>query len=186
VCRAAVRYGCSREWPRLARFPPRDSSANHRLSRIAPKVAYPAIRRAAPLRNGQRRWTTDRNPARLLVGGTRILDRRVTPEDYHHAHVAASAPGAVRSLVLHHLPSLATVGFLVLSLVAGRASEVSGFCVPLCAVRSLDRRVTPEGYHHAHIAASAPGAYLCAPTSRSQVYGCTWRRNSTFTPSLHF
>ncbi len=41
-------------------------------------------------------------------GGTRILDRRVTPEGYNHAHVPASAPGALGSLVLHRLPSLAT------------------------------------------------------------------------------
>jgi hypothetical protein len=43
-----------------------------------------------------------------LGGGTPTLDRRVTPESYNHAHVAASALGAVRSLVLHHLLSLAT------------------------------------------------------------------------------
>jgi hypothetical protein len=41
-------------------------------------------------------------------GGTRILDRRVTPEGYNHAQVAASAPGALRSLVPYHLPGPAT------------------------------------------------------------------------------
>jgi hypothetical protein len=62
-------------------------------------------------------------PLRLLVGGTRILDPRVTPEGYNHAHVAASALGAVRSLVLHHLPSFAAAtasfGFRIPHLGAG-------------------------------------------------------------------
>jgi hypothetical protein len=76
-------------------------------------------------------------PLWLLVRGTRILDRRVNRAGYDHAHAAASAPRAVRSLVLHHLPSLATATAAPLPFGRLRA----GFDCGLRTVREYNAKV---------------------------------------------
>jgi hypothetical protein len=64
-------------------------------------------------------------PLPLLVGGTRILDRRVTREGYNRARVAASAASAVRSLQAGARQSCASRGSAFLEIAQLR-------CAPAC------------------------------------------------------